>query len=147
MLRTSVVCMLGLLGLAPFASAQARAHDSRMDQLEKETAQLKATVAEQGRRINELEQTLKTLQAVLTPTPKPIPPPTPQWQEPSNWTMIRPGMSEAQVVQILGPPTNVEAAIDVRTLLYETGSSSTRSLKGSVTLTADRVTAAQPPKF
>ena len=145
MLRTSAVCIFGLLGLWPYALAQA--HDSRIDQLEKETTQLKATVAEQGRRINELENTLKALQAVLIPTPKPIPAPTPPWHEPSNWTLIRPGMSEAQVVQILGPPTNVEAETDVRTLLYETGSSATRPLKGSVTLTDDRVTATQPPKF
>ena len=145
MLRTLAVCILGLLGLSPFVSAQAR--DSRIDQLVKETTQLKATVADQGRRINELENTLKALQAALIPTPKPIPPPTPAWEEPSNWVSIRPGMSEAQVVQILGPPTNVEAENDVRKLLYETGSAATRSLKGSVTLTDDRVTAAQPPKF
>ena len=56
-------------------------------------------------------------------------------------------MSEAQVVEILGPPSNVDAQIDVRTLLYETGSSDTRTLKGSVALIDDRVTAAQPPKF
>lgn len=56
-------------------------------------------------------------------------------------------MSEAQVVEILGPPSNVDAKIDVRTLLYETGSSDTRTLKGSVTLIDDRVTAAQPPEF
>ena len=145
MLRTSAVCMLGLLGLSPFATAQAR--DSRIDQLEKETAQLKATVAAQDRRITELENTLKSLQAAAVPTPKPIPAPTPAWHEPSNWTLIRPGMSEAQVVAILGPPSNVEAETDVRTLLYETGSSAARVLKGSVTLTDDRVTAAQPPKF
>ena len=145
MLRISAVCILGLLGLSPIASAQA--HDSRLDQLEQETAQLKATVAEQGRRITDLENTIKALQAALIPTPKPIPPPTPPWYEPSNWTLIRAGMSEAEVVGILGPPSGVEAETDVRTLLYETGSSDTRSLHGSVTLVDDRVTAAQPPKF
>lgn len=144
MLRTPAVCFL-LLGLWPCVSAQA--HDPRIDQLQKETAQLKNIVTEQGRRITDLENMVKVLQAALIPAPKPIPPPTPAWEEPSNWTLIRPGMSEAEVVQILGPPSNVEAETDVRTLLYQTGSSATRPLKGSVTLTDDRVTAAQPPKF
>lgn len=145
MLRTSVVCILGLLAWSSIALAQSQ--DPRIDQLEEETAQLKTTVAEQGRRITELENTLKALQAVLTPMLKPIPPPTPPWQEPSNWTLLRPGMSEVQVVEILGPASGVEAETDVRILLYETGSSAVRTFKGSVTLTDDRVTAAQPPKF
>ena len=145
MLPTSVVCILGLLAWSSIGLAQSQ--DSRIDQLEEETAQLKATIAEQGHRITELENTLKALQAVLTPVPKPIPPLTPPWQEPSNWTLLRPGMSEAQVVEILGPPSGVEAETDVRILLYETGSSAVRTFKGSVTLIDDRVTAAQPPKF
>ena len=145
MLRTSTVWILGLVVLSPFGLAQV--HDTRIDKLEKETAQLKATVAEQDRRINELQASVRALQAALTPTPKPIPSPTPPWHEPSNWNLIQPGMSEAQVVQILGPPTNVDADTDVRTLRYETASSAKRALKGSVTLTDDRVTAAQPPQF
>ncbi len=145
MLRTSIVCTLCLIGLSPLALPEAP--DTRIDKLEKETAQLKATVAEQNRKINELENTVKALQAALTPAPKPIPAPTPPWHEPSNWTQIQPGMSEAQVVAILGPPTSVDADTDVRTLVYQTGSSATRPLRGSVTLTDDRLTAAQPPKF
>jgi uncharacterized coiled-coil protein SlyX len=145
MLRTSFVCVLGLLAWSSAALAQSE--EFRIDQLEAETAQLKATVAEQGRRITELENMLKALQAVLTPTPKLISALTPAWYEPSKWTLLRAGMSEAQVVEILGPPSNVDAEIDFRTLLYETGSSDTRTLIGSVTLVDDRVTAAQPPKF
>ena len=75
MLRTSFVCTLGLLAWSSVALAQSQ--ESRIDQLEEETAQLKATVTEQGRRIAELENMLKALQAVLTPMPKPIPAPTP----------------------------------------------------------------------
>jgi len=145
MLRPSAVCIVTLLGLAPFASAQKP--DPRVDELEKETTQLKATVAEQGRRIADLESSLRALQAVMIPKPQPIPSPTPAWHEASKWTQIRPGMSESDVVAILGPPTSVDAETDNRTLIYDTGSSSTHVLHGSVTLTDDRVTAAQPPKF
>jgi hypothetical protein len=56
-------------------------------------------------------------------------------------------MSEAQIVAILGPPTNVESAIDKRTLNYAPDARSTTTLSGSVTLTDDRVTAASPPRF
>ena len=145
MVRTSAVCIFGLL-CQSMAFAQSQ-QDSRIDELQKETVELKATVAEQGRRIADLENTLKMLQAILVPKPKPVPPPTPLWQEPSSWTLIRPGMSEARVVEILGAPTHVDASIDVRILRYETDSASTRSLKGSVTLVDDRVTAAEPPAF
>jgi hypothetical protein len=145
MWRTSAGWVVALLSFPLLAQAQA--HDPRIDQLEKETAQLKATVAEQGHRIAELESALKTLQAVLKPTPKPIPGPTPPWFEPSNWIKLSPGMSEEEVVAILGPPSSADGKIDVRTLVYETGPSETRSLKGSVTLTDDRLTGAQPPKF
>jgi hypothetical protein len=56
-------------------------------------------------------------------------------------------MSEAQVVDFLGPPTSVSSATDVRTLLYQPDSRATNPLNGSVTLTDDRVTAAVPPAF
>lgn len=48
---------------------------------------------------------------------------------------------------ILGPPTSVDSSIDRRTLLYTPDASSTSTLKGSVTLIGDRVTAMIPPAF
>ena len=61
--------------------------------------------------------------------------------------MIKTGMSEAEVVAILGPPTSVDSSIDQRTLLYAPDSKSTSTLKGSVTLIDDRVSAMTPPVF
>ena len=125
----------------------AQTHDPRVDQLTKEVAQLKTAVAEQDGRIAELEKMVKALLASAEPPPKPIPSPTPAWLSPSNWNQIRKGMSEAQVVDILGEPTSVDTSIDVRTLLYQPDSQSTVRLQGSVTLTDDRVTAMTPPAF
>jgi hypothetical protein len=133
------------LALPPTAMAQAR--DARIDELKKETAQLKTMIADQERRIAELEKMVKALQAVAAPVPAAIPAPTPPWQQASNWILIKKGMSEAQVVEILGPPTRVDSSIDVRTLLYQPDSRSTSTLNGSVTLTDDRVTASKPPAF
>lgn len=146
MQRDFARCILSLVCLSlPLSSAQAP--DPRIDQLEKETAQLKITIAAQERRIAELEKTVKALQAIAEPKPTPIPSPTPPWQVASNWIRIRRGMSEAQVVEILGPPTSVDAASDVRTLHFDPDPRSTITLKGSVTLVDDRVTAMSPPAF
>jgi hypothetical protein len=147
MYHNRVLCMACLLYLNLPLSAMTEARDAQIDELKKETAQLKVMIAAQERRIAELEKTVKALQAVAAPMPTPIPSPTPPWHRASNWTLIKKGMSEAQVVEILGPPTRVDSSIDVRTLVYEPDSNSTSTLLGSVTLTDDRVTAAKPPAF
>jgi hypothetical protein len=134
-----------LLLMCGLATAQTR--DPRVDELLKETAQLKRTIADQEGRIAELERTVKALQAAVKPLPTPIPSPTPPWHRASNWTLIKSGMSESQVIEILGPPTSVDASIDRRTLLYTPDANSTSTLKGSVTLIDDRVTAMTPPAF
>ncbi len=136
-----------LLSLTLPLTALAQLRDPRVDELRKETTQLKATIADQERRISELEKTVKALLAVAAPLPAPIPSPTPQWLVPSNWLQIKKGMSEAQVVEILGQPTSVDTSVDIRTLLYQPDSNSTTTLNGSVTLTTGRVTAMTPPAF
>ena len=143
--RTLCVASLFCVTLAGIAAAQSR--DPRVDELKKETAQLKSVLADQERRIAELEKIVKALQAGANPAPTPIPSPTPPWHQASNWNQIKKGMSEAQVVEILGPPTRVDSSIDVRTLVYQPDSHSTTTLNGSVTLTDDRVTATKPPAF
>jgi hypothetical protein len=134
-----------LLWMCGIATAQT--HDPRVDELTKETAQLKRTIADQGARIAELEKAVKALQAAAPPLPSRIPSETPPWHRASNWSLIKAGMSEAQVVEILGPPTSVDTSIDTRILLYAPDSQSTSTLKGSVTLTDDRVIAMVPPSF
>jgi len=128
--------------------AAAQTRDPRVDELTKETAQLKQRITDQEARIAELEKAVKILQsAAAPPKPEPIPAPTPAWHRAANWTQIKTGMSEAQVVAILGPPTSVFSSIDQRTLLYAPDSNSTSTLTGSVTLVDDRVTAMTPPVF
>jgi hypothetical protein len=175
-----------LLGLAcSFAFGQEPARDSRMDGIRAEIAQLnrtiadqdrriadlektpigqlKATVADQGRRIAELEKspigqlnstiadqarriaslekTVRVLQPGAGPAPKP------DWHAALNWALIRNGMSEKQVVDLLGPPTRVQSVVDVRTLYYQPDQKSLSVLHGSVTLRDDRVTASDAPDF
>jgi len=137
--------MVWLLYLNLPLTAMAQARDPQIDELKKETAQLKVMIADQERRIAELEKMVKALQAVAAPVPAAIPSATPPWRRASNWILIKKGMSEAQVVEILGPPTSVDSSIDVRTLLYQPDSHFSSTLSVSVTLTDDRVTAAKPP--
>jgi len=127
------------------ASPQSR-DASRLDALTMETEELKRVVADQARRIAELEKEVKALQAPPVSV-SPIPASTPAWFLPVNWSRIKKDMSEADVVQILGPPTTVQSAVDTRTLFYTSDSHSATTLNGSVTLTDDRVTLMTPPKF
>ncbi len=147
MSRNPAIHVIWLLYSTLPLTAMAQTRDPRVDALVKDTAQLKRTVADQERRIAELEKTVRTLEAIAAPVPERIPAPTPPWQLASNWNLIKKGMSGAQVVEILGPPTSDETAIDMRTLYYQPDPHSTTTLNGSVTLVDDRVTAAVPPAF
>jgi hypothetical protein len=127
--------------------AAAQTRDPRVDELTKETARLKQRISDQETRIAELERAVKSLQSAAPPMPAPNPSPTPPWHRPASWNQIKTGMSEADVVALLGPPTSVDSSIDQRTLLYAPDSKSTSTLKGSVTLIDDRVSAMTPPVF
>jgi len=145
--RNPAIPLIWLMFFAFPMTALAQARDPRVDALMTEMAQLKSTIADQEQRIGSLEKTVKALQSVAAPVPQRIPAPTPPWQVASNWNLIKKGMSEAQVVEILGPPTMTEAVTDMRTLFYNPDPRSTATLSGSVTLTDDRVTATVPPAF
>ncbi len=147
MYRNPAIPMIWLLFLSLPLTAMAQAPDPRVDTLVADMAQLKRTIADQDRRITELEKTVKALQAVAAPVPEPIPAPTPLWQSAANWTLIKKDMSGAQVVEILGPPALDQTVSDTRTLYYKPDSGSTTTLSGSVTLKDDRVTATVPPAF
>jgi hypothetical protein len=115
--------------------------EHRLADLEKTPmGQLKLTVADQGRRIAALEKSLKVLQQGTAP-------PKPDWHAALNWALIRDGMSEKQVVDLLGPPTRVQSVVDVRTLYYQPDPKSASTAHGSVTLKADRVTNSDAPDF
>ncbi len=148
MFRNLAICFVGLLYYTQAPPLRAQARDPRVDKLTMETEELKRTVADQDKRIAELEKTVKMLQAAAAPPlPQPIPAPPPPWKAPSSWNLIQAGMSEAQVVAILGPPTSVQSVQDSRTLFYQPDARSTSTLNGTVTLKDDRVTATSPPAF
>ena len=141
----AIAVWLAYLALPSIAMAQS--DDSGVDELRKETAQLRRSVADQERRIAELEKTVKALAAISAPVPQRIPPTTPPWRLAANWALIRKGMSEAQVVEILGPPARVQSVTDERKLYYQPDARTGSSPHGTITLIDDRVTASEPPPF
>ncbi len=121
--------------------------DAQTNALVKQIQDLKQLVADENKKIAELEKSIRAIQAFLMPAPKPIPDLTPAWTLPSNWSLIKAGMSEAQVVQILGMPSRVQSVTDSRVLYYQPDIHSASTLSGSVTLMDDRVIAMSPPAF
>ena len=169
MQRITAAGVLGLMGLltsplifsqstlaqAP-AQTQTQSKDRQLDDALTDIALLKRVVREQDRRIEDLEKALRNLQAAgaaerppvveekVKVPPKPLAAP---WNNPQAWARVEEGMSRAQVEEILGKPTSVDAVIDYQTLNYKGAAPGGGILTGSVKLTDDRVTAVTPPDF
>ena len=68
------------------------------------------------------------------------------WLSAANWDRVRPGMSELEVISILGPPTSMRPAEeDGRVLLYALEIGSNGFLSGSVTFEDQQVAAVERP--
>ncbi len=158
MQRIIVVGVLGLVGLVTLPvifsqSTPGQTRDRRLDEALSDISLLKRLVKEQDRRIADLEKTLHSLQpaappAVVEVRPRVVPKPSgARWQNPLTWVQIQEGMSRAQVEEILGKPTSVDAVIDYQTLNYKGDTPGGGVLTGSVKLTDDRVSAVSPPTF
>jgi SmpA / OmlA family len=140
----------------PGPTSPGPSRDRRLEAAETEISLLKRIVKDQDRRIAELEKTIKAIQAPSSansekPTArelaKTIIKPAAQWQNPFAWAQIREGLSRAQVEDLLGKPTSVEAVIDNQTLYYKGEVSGSGLVSGTVKLTDDRVSEINPPAF
>jgi hypothetical protein len=160
--RIIAASVLGLLWLATAPLCLSQTRDRRLDEALAEITLLKRLVKEQDRRIADLEKAVKSAQAVQAAQAAPVAnpenpgeerakpivkPPAARWQNPLAWSLIREGMSRAQVEELLGKPTTVEAVIDYQTLVYKGDVPGAGSLSGAVKLTDDRVVEANPPAF
>jgi hypothetical protein len=57
-----------------------------------------------------------------------------KWLDAAKWRQLRPGMSELDVIAMLGPPTSMREEDGARVLLYAMEIGSSGFLGGSVTL-------------
>ena len=101
--------------------------------LTREIADLRSRLARSGERL-ELDR------ASGRPQPASF-----DWLSAKNWDRVRPGMSELELIGLLGPPTSMRPAEDGRVLLYAMEIGSNGFLSGSVTLKAQQVVSVEKP--
>ena len=133
-----------LLALLPLSASAADEH--RISFLEQEVRNLQRQVQSLSRQVDELrtrpDQPDKPSAAVRSATPAAA---LGQWVDAKRWKQIRPGMSELEVINSLGPPTSMRTEGDARLLLYAMEIGSSGFLGGSVTLRDRTVVEVQQP--
>jgi hypothetical protein len=127
MTRTISVLFL----LLPFAATAA--DDNRVPYVEQEVRNLQRQVMSLSRRIDELERR----PALANATPRGSIAPAAAtgseiWIDAEKWRKVRPGMSELEVIGLLGPPTTLREQDGARVLFYALEIGSSGFLGGSV---------------
>jgi hypothetical protein len=141
------VC-LTLLLLA--ASQFAVGDDFKVIKLEQDVRNLERQVRELSRQVAELQRSPgRSDDQLISPTDRqaPVVTSTSHWLEAKNWERIQIGMSEQQVINILGPPTSLRSGNDAstQTMFYALEISPTSFLGGQVNLEDRRVTRIEKP--
>jgi len=150
----AISCLFAGLLLAPVAMAD---EGARISRLETEIQQLRSQLDEQNRRIQQLEAELaRRAGAPALPQPRPRsgdrPTGTPAasgpqpWHTAPAWARVKPGMTEAQVIAILGAPSAAEAVGALKSLFYR-GVPGRVELGGHVNLKDGQVVAVSQPAF
>ena len=139
------VLALAISLLAPMAAIAA--DDLKILQLEQDVRDLQRQVQAQSQQINELRSQLVARPAVQPrlPSSSPVVTSGATWLEASRWQHIRAGMSELEVIGLLGPPTTMRSKDSERVLMYALEIGPSQFLSGSVTLRDRVVLAVQAP--
>jgi hypothetical protein len=134
--------------LLTLATLPALADDFKVIKLEQDVRNLE-------RQVQELTRQLTDLQRVSRGSAPAIPAAagsqdasatSPQWLDAANWKRIRVGMTELEVIGVLGPPTTLRgASAEARTLMYAMEIGASGFLSGSVQLQERRVVNVQVP--
>ena len=133
------------------------ADDFQITRLQQDVLELQNQVRQQERRIESLERELAQWRA-LEPTAargagtpgvissRAAPGPA-NWINVANWRRIKPGMSELEVVQLLGTPTSLRNSADglQKILFYTQEIGSSGFLTGTVTVSKGAVVESQVP--
>jgi hypothetical protein len=125
------------------------ADDFKVIELEQDVIELERRVEELSRQVAQLQQR-NAAAAILPGTSVECPTVTagsPSWLSAANWGRVRPGMSEFEVVGILGPPSSVRGApeSESRALMYALEIGSSAFLSGRVELKDRRVVEVHVP--
>ena len=140
MARTTWLIWMAVCGMATCMPLAANAaDDGRVNFLEQEVRRLHQQVMAMSRRIDHLERS-----ALPTPGAQPRAeahaPSSDAWIDAGKWKKLRTGMSELEVVSLLGPPTSMREVDGARVLFYALEIGTSGFLGGSVAF-RDRVVA------
>ncbi len=145
-MRYLLLALLLLLG----QSAPAAENDTyRLMKVEQDVRNLEGQVQTLTRQIDELKQQLsragdRNLSGARAPSVSAASSST-AWLEATRWDRVRTGMSELEVINVLGPPTSMRKEGDARVLLYAMEIGSSGFLGGSVEFRDGAVTAVTKP--
>jgi hypothetical protein len=127
------------------------ADDFKVIELEQDVIELERRVETLTRDLEQLKQ--RTTGAAATRTAPPgekcpaVADCSPRWLSAANWSRLREGMSEFEVIDLLGPPSSVRGTTESRsrTLMYALEIGSSAFLSGRVVLDDRRVVEVEKP--
>jgi outer membrane murein-binding lipoprotein Lpp len=138
---------LALMAVLVGASTAATcADDLKVSQLEQDVRELQRQVQALSQQVEAQRAQAPAGQAM--PPVRPAPAPTggsPAWVDAAKWQKLLPGMSELEVIALLGPPTSMRSQGNQHVLFYALEIGSSGFLSGSVTLRDRVVTGIQKP--
>jgi hypothetical protein len=142
-MRYAVLVLL-LVIAGPLSAA---VDDTRFFKLEQDVRRLEQTVRDLSRQLDELKEQLARGGAAAFGGAKSAggTGASTAWIDAASWRRVQQGMSELDVIDILGLPTSMRPSEGGRVLLYATEIGSSGFLSGSVTLRDGRVTEVAPP--
>ena len=122
------------------------ADDARVMRLEQDVRTLQRDVQVLSRQIDQLrlQSTRPGSEGRSAPPPPPITE-TSGWLDAGKWKKLRPGMSELEVISMLGVPTSTRERDDARELLYAMEIGTSAFLGGSVLLRDRKVVEIRVP--
>lgn len=127
--------------------AATAADDLRVSQLEQEVRELQRQMRAQAQLIEQLRMQLARQSDQPRPDPSSAAVTTNDgpWLDEAKWQQVKPGMSELEVISLLGPPVSMRAENGERVLLYAKEIGSSGFLTGNVTLRERVVLKVQAP--
>ena len=143
--RAAGLAAAALAALCAVTNASAQ-DDFKLIKVEEDVRKLEQQVYELNRDVDELKKRLGQGTTTAPRTSRtPAPAPSTQWINAASWDRVRTGMEELQVIDILGPPTQMRVEGATRTLLYAVEIGSSGFLSGSVTLEDKKVARVERP--
>jgi hypothetical protein len=147
MLTARSSCFGVYMALALLVSSPATADEQKIIRLEQDVRKLERIVQEQARQIDDLRRQLDRPGFPSTSSEAPpVAAPSSKWLVARNWERIRAGMSELDVLDLLGPPNQIRPGNNgSQVLLYATEIGTSGFLGGNVTVKDGKVVEAQRP--